>query len=356
MIFLAVNIITSYLLPFVFVLSLLIFVHELGHFLLAKLTGIRVERFSIGYPPRLFGKKIGDTDYCISATPFGGYVKLAGMIDESMDQGSVKGEPWEFMSKPIWVRSLVIAAGPIFNVLLTILVFSIGTFLMGIPESVGPVVGRVVESMPAKAAGLQEGDRIVRVADKEISKWEQLVEVIHNAPEQPLLIEWERAGQKMSATITPQMDKIQKIGLIGIEPKTQVRPAGIFESLRAGTVSTYNLTLLVFKSFGMLFSGEVSLKEGLGGPVRIAQMAGDSARSGFGSLLTFTAFLSLNLAILNILPIPALDGGHLLLLLIEAVIRRPLSTRVKMVVQQIGMALLLALMIFVIFNDMTNLF
>jgi regulator of sigma E protease len=346
----------SYIVPFFFVLSLLIFVHELGHFLLAKLTGIRVERFSIGYPPRLFGKQIGDTDYCVSATPFGGYVKLSGMIDESMDTDGVKGEPWEFMSKPVWVRSLVIAAGPIFNVLLTILVFSIGTMIVGIPESIGPVVGRVAEKMPAQAAGLKEGDLIVRVEHQDITKWEDLVAIIHAAPEKPLLIEWQRDGQSQSATITPQLDKIQKIGLIGIEPKTQVRSAGVFESIASGTVSTYRLTLLIFKSFGMLFSGEVSLKEGLGGPVRIAQMAGDSARSGFGSLLMFTALLSLNLAILNILPIPALDGGHLLILLIEAIIRRPVSTKFRIVTQQIGMALLLALMIFVVFNDVINLF
>jgi len=356
MLIIAANLFTSYIIPFFFVLSLLIFVHEFGHFLLAKLTGIRVERFSIGYPPRLFGKQIGDTDYCVSATPFGGYVKLSGMIDESMDTDTVKGEPWEFMSKPVWARSLVIAAGPIFNVLLTVLVFSIGTFMAGIPETIGPVVGRVVDNMPAKAAGLQENDRILAVDQKPISSWDQLVEIIHAAPDRAVLVEWERAGEKFSAKITPQLDKIQKIGLIGVEPKTRIRQAGLMESLTSGFVSTWRRTVLVFKSFGMLFSGEVSLKEGLGGPVRIAQRAGDSARSGFGSLLMFTAYLSLNLAILNLLPIPALDGGHLVLLLIEAVIRRPVSTKIKIVTQQIGMALLLALMVFVIFNDVINLF
>ena len=356
MLIIAANLFTSYIIPFFFVLSLLIFVHEFGHFLLAKLTGIRVERFSIGYPPRLFGKQIGDTDYCVSATPFGGYVTLSGMIDESMDTESVKGEPWEFMSKPVWVRSLVIAAGPLFNVLLTVLVFSVGTFMAGIPETIGPVVGRVVDNMPAKAAGLQENDKILAVDQKPINSWDQLVAIIHATPDKAVLVEWERAGEKFSATITPQLDKIQKIGLIGVEPKTQVRQAGLVESITSGFASTWRLTVLVFKSFGMLFSGEVSLKEGLGGPVRIAQLAGDSARSGFGSLLMFTAFLSLNLAILNLLPIPALDGGHLVLLLIEAVIRRPVSTKIKIVAQQIGMALLLALMVFVIFNDVINLF
>ena len=354
--FLIANILTTYIIPFFFVLSLLIFVHELGHFLFAKLVGIRVERFSIGYPPRLFGKKIGDTDYCVSATPFGGYVKMSGMIDESMDVDGVKGEPWEFMSKPIWARSLVIAAGPLFNVLLTVLIFSVGAYMEGIAETIGPVVGRVSEKMPAQVAGLQENDVIVRVDNQEITQWEQLVQIIHRSAEKPLLIEWKRNDQLMSATVTPQREKIEDIGLIGIAPKTKTRPAGIWESLETGSRSTWMMTVAVFKSFGMLFSGEVSLKEGLGGPVRIAQMAGDSARSGFGSLLIFAALLSLNLAILNLLPIPALDGGHLLVLLIEAVIRRPLSTKIRIVMQQIGMALLLALMIFVVANDVINLF
>ena len=133
----------SYLLPFVFVLGLLILAHEFGHFFLAKLSGIRVERFSIGFPPRLFGKKFGDTDYCVSAVPFGGYVKMSGMIDESMDRDSIKGEPYEFMSKPLWIRSLVIFAGPAFNVLLTIIIFSASYMITGIPETVGPIVGSV---------------------------------------------------------------------------------------------------------------------------------------------------------------------------------------------------------------------
>jgi len=353
---LAISSFLSYLIPFVFVLGLLIFVHELGHFLFAKLTGIRVERFSLGFPPRLFGKKIGDTDYCISALPFGGYVKMSGMIDESMDKNSIKGEPWEFMSKPVWMRVLVITAGPAFNVLLAIAIFAASAFMVGVAEPVGPGVGGVFENMPAKAIGIQEGDVILSVDSKPVKSWDDLVAIVHAAPERAVPIEWERAGQKLSATVTPTLDKVQNIGLIGIEPKTEMVKPGVFKAIGLGFTSGWNLTKMVGRSFALLFTGKVSVREGLAGPLRIAQMAGDSAKSGVGNLLMFAAFLSLNLGLLNILPIPVLDGGHLVFLAIEGVIRRPLSVKVKLVVQQVGMALLLALMLFVIVNDFSHIF
>jgi regulator of sigma E protease len=351
-----IKLVFSYLIPFVFVLGLLIVIHELGHFLLAKLTGIRVERFSIGFPPRLFGKKIGDTDYCISAVPMGGYVKMSGMIDESMDAGSINGEPYEFMSKPIWVRMLVILAGPLFNVLLAVLIFAASFYITGIAEPVGPVVGKVVENMPAQTAGLQPGDIVRSIDGKPVSTWEELVALVHAAPEKSITMLLQRGSETLTVQMTPTLEKIQNIGLVGIEPKTISRKPGLISAAGMGIGSAYRLTILVFKSFAMLFTGQVSLKEGLAGPVRIAQMAGDSAKGGFGSLLMFAAFLSLNLGILNVLPIPVLDGGHLLFLAIEAIIRKPISVKIKLVVQQIGMALLLALMLFVIFNDFSHIF
>jgi len=350
------GIVTTYLLPFIVVLGVLILVHELGHFLAAKLSRIRVERFSIGFPPRLVGKKIGETDYCISAMPFGGYVKMSGMIDESMDAASIKGEPWEFMSKPIWVRMLVLLAGPLANILMAVLIFTGSVFYTGIAEPVGPVIGRVADNMPAQKIGLQSGDVIVRVDERPISSWQDLTDVIHTSAGKTLQLRWQRNGEEMSAVVTPQMDKVLGYGLIGIEPKTVLVRPGFFRGISVGFQSSWNLTTMMIRSFGKLFSGEVSLKEGLAGPVRIAQMTGDSAKSGLGSLLIFMALLSLNLGILNLLPIPVLDGGHLLLLTIEGIIRRPISTRIKMVAQQIGMALLLALMLFVIFNDVRHIF
>ena len=353
---LMLSLVTTYILPFIVVLGVLVLVHELGHFIAAKLSGIRVERFSIGFPPRLFGKKIGETDYCVSALPLGGYVKMSGMIDESMDTAGVKGEPWEFMSKPVWVRMIVLLAGPMANVLLTLLVFTVSVFVTGVPKPVGPIVGRVMENMPAQAAGLQPGDKIVRIDSKAISSWDDLIQIIHGSPEKTILIEWERDGQPMSAQIVPKLDKMLGYGLIGIDAKTVNIKPGFFEGIGLGWQSSWNLTTMMFRSFGMLFSGDVSLKESLAGPVRIAQMTGETAKAGFGSLVMFMALLSLNLGIINLFPIPALDGGHLVLLAIEGVTRKPISTRVRLIAQQIGMALLLALMLFVIFNDFSNIF
>lgn len=352
------NTFVGYVIPAIFVLGLLIFIHELGHFLFAKLVGIRVERFSLGFPPRLIGKKIGDTDYCISAIPFGGYVKMAGMIDESMDKSSIKGEPWEFMSKPLWARSLVIFGGPLFNILLTILIFSIGIMTTGIyrpTESARSVVGSVIPKSPAESIGLQEGDFITKIDSLTISTWDELVRIVHASGGRQLQLEWQRQGGLMSATVTPEFDKLDNVARIGIGPETVHESVNPLAALGLGVQNTWNLTKMIGKSFGKLLTGQIPFKDGLAGPVRISKMAGDVAKSGFASLLAFAALLSLNLGILNLLPIPVLDGGHLLLMGIEGVTRRPISVKAKLMVQQIGMVLLLALMLFAIINDFTHL-
>ncbi len=352
------NIVINYGIPFIFTIGLLIFVHELGHFLLAKLVGIRVERFSLGFPPRLFGKKVGDTDYCISAVPLGGYVKMSGMIDESMDAGSVKGEPYEFMSKPIWARFLVIFAGPLFNILLAVFIYSAIFMSTGIErpvEPMQPVVGDVFQGAPASEIGLQEGDRITSINGQSIEKWNDLLTIVHNSPEEELQISWVRNGEEFSAAVTPQLDPINEIGLIGIGPLTQVENVGLFKGIYYGTLNTVDKTLLIFKSFGILISGQVPAKDALAGPLRIAEMSGQVAQGGFLALLGFAALLSINLGLINLFPVPVLDGGHLVLLTIEGIIRRPLSNKFKMAIQQVGMALLLALMVFVIVNDFLQL-
>lgn len=348
--------ITHTLLPFVFVLGLLIFVHELGHFLVAKLAGIRVERFSLGFPPRLIGKKWGDTDYCISALPLGGYVKMAGMIDESLDKEGIKGEPDEFMSKPILSRLAVMAAGPGMNYLLAIVIFAGATFFTGIPEPVGPVISAVVPGEPAEKIGMHAGDRIVSLNGESIESWDQVVKIIHASPDKEVSIIFEREGENISATVVPKLDKLNGVGLIGIAPETRIRPAGFFESIGGGFATTWQLTKLVVRSLKMIIVGEIDVRKGLAGPIGIAKMAGDSAKSGFGALLIFTAFLSLNLGFLNILPIPVLDGGHIVFLFIEVVKRKPVSLKTRLIVQQVGMAFLLALMVFFIFNDIARFF
>jgi regulator of sigma E protease len=346
----------SYILPTIIVLGVLIWIHELGHFMFAKIVGIRVERFSMGFPPRLFGKKIGDTDYCISAIPFGGYVKMSGMIDESMDNDGIKGEPWEFMSKPIWARFLVIFAGPAFNLLLAVAIFGIGIYVAGIAEPVGPIVGNVMEESPAKQIGLIEGDVIQKVGDVTITEWDDILNIVHNSAGKELTIQWLREGEILTSVVTPKLEKIQDVGLIGIGPKSEIRRPGLIEATSLGVKAGWDLTKLMGRSFSLMFKGEIPFAKNLAGPIRIGKMAGDSAKRGIYDFLSFIALLSLNLGFINLLPFPVLDGGHLVFLGIEGIIRRPISVKIKIVFQQIGMAILLALMIFVIFNDVSNLF
>jgi len=352
----AIHFIIHTLLPFIFVLGLLIFVHELGHFLAAKLAGIRVERFSLGFPPRIVGKKIGDTDYCISAIPFGGYVKMAGMIDESLDKDGIKGEPDEFMSKPILARMAVMAAGPGMNYLLAIMIFIGATFITGIPEPLGPIIGSVIPEEPAAQAGLASGDRIVSLQDEMIESWDDVVRIIHANPSKEISLTYERDGELVSTSVVPKLDEINGVGLIGISPATKIRAAGFFEGVGSGFANAWYLSKLIVRSLGMILTGKVDIRKGLAGPIGIAKMTAESAKSGFGTLLLFTAFLSLNLGFLNILPIPVLDGGHIVFLGIEAIKRKPLSIKTRLVIQQVGMAFLLALMVFIIFNDIARFF
>jgi len=343
----------------VFVLGVLIFIHETGHFLTAKLFRIRVDRFSLGYPPRMVGKKIGETDYCISAIPFGGYVKIAGMVDESLDKKTLGEEPkpWEYRSKPWIQKALVILAGPLMNVGFAFVIFVAAALWYGVGEQVpGTQVGSLVEGMPAQQIGMLSGDRIVAADGKDVTSWEELAEIIHGAPGQILKIEWMRGDSLFVAEMTTAVEKmeiegeIQEIGLIGIGPRVEMRRVGFWKALVNGGEVVYGITKLVLVSILKLITGRESLRS-LAGPVFIAKMAGESARSGLGTLVVFMAFLSLNLGILNLLPIPVLDGGHMLFLSIEGILRRPIPQKLKLIVQQVFMFLLLGFMLFIIYID-----
>jgi len=346
----------------IFVLGVLVFLHEFGHFIVAKLVGIRVERFSIGFPPRIAGVKIGETDYCISAIPLGGYVKLAGMIDESLDKETIKGEPWEFQSKSIPKRVSTILAGPLMNFFLAVVLFAGLIYYNGVANPKNTtVIGEVTPNFPASQAGMVKGDRILAINGQPVKTWEEMTKIIHALPDTQVVIRWEHAGEVRTDTLHTVAEKmpiggeIKVVGLIGISPEIEIRKIGLLASIGQGFDRTIYLTKMIYVSIKGLFTGQESLRS-LGGPVMIAKLAGESARSGLGSLLAFMAFLSLNLALLNVLPIPGLDGGHLLLLGIEAVTRKPLSVKTKVAIQQVGMAILFALIIFVIFNDIRNVF
>jgi len=344
------------ILAFLFVLGVLIFVHELGHFVTAKMVGIKVERFSLGFPPRMIGKKIGDTDYCISWLLLGGYVKMAGMIDESLD-GTIKGEPWEFASKPVWQRLIVISAGSIMNILTAVVILALIAFAMGIGEPEGALVSEVLENKPAETIGLQTGDVIVSINDQLVKTSQDLIKIVNANPGIELPIEWKRESESLSSRITPELQEEENIGLIGVRVGNHVvyQEAGLVDSFKAGFSNTYSFTKLILYSLKVIFTGEQSFKDAVGGPIAIAKMAGESAKLGFDSLLFFTAILSINLGIINLFPFPVLDGGHLVLLFVEGIRRKPLPVKTTLVIQKVGMAFLLALMIFIIFNDITKL-
>ncbi len=353
-----------YIISTIVVLGILVFVHELGHFIAAKLVGIRVETFSLGFPPKIVSKKYGETEYCLSWIPLGGYVKLAGMMDESMDNEFVS-EPikdYEYRAKKWWEKVFVTSAGVIMNLLLAVLIFTIFTFQTGIPNEINdPIINGIAKGMPAEKAGLQSGDEIKSINGYEIEKWADMTEMIHNCPNQEILLEYIRNDEIKLVKITPKLEqtvvdgKIMDVGLIGISAKIDYRPANFGEAISSGFNTTYFWFKLTVSSLGMLIKGEESVKN-VGGLIQIGQLAGESAKNGLMSLFSLIAILSVNLAFINILPIPALDGGHIIIAIIEGIIRRELNVKIKMVIQQVGTFILLGLIVLVMINDAFRLF
>ncbi len=431
------------ILYFIITLGVLVFVHEFGHFLAAKLCRMRVDRFSIGFPPRAFGKTFGDTDYCVSWIPLGGYVKIAGMIDESFDLEHLNQEPqpWEFRSKPIWQRMTVIAAGVIMNFLLAVLIFSGLTYVQGRTIRETTEIGAVLESTPAAAAGFQAGDRVLRINGKTVTHWDEILSdiyletmgndvdlvVLRNGQEvtlhllrasipdpgqaplgivppftditvgtvesgmpadklglkpldvlvsingtplrtdtsvkdiikanagTPIVVEWMRGSERLSGTITPTSD-----GRIGISfglryhgPTRKVNysllevvPKGIEECVVTGGI--------FLQQVWQIITGKIAFAQSVGGPIKIAQMASQTAELGIATYLNFMALLSISLAILNFLPFPALDGGHMIFLIYEAIFRKEVPVKVRMGLQRAGFVLIIAFMVFVLYNDIRH--
>ncbi|MCP4582870.1 MAG: RIP metalloprotease RseP [candidate division Zixibacteria bacterium] len=350
------------ILAFIFVLGLLVFVHELGHFIAAKRSGIRVERFSLGFPPKLIGKTVGETEYCIGVIPLGGYVKMVG--ENEFDEGYV-AQPGDFMAASLWKRFIVITAGPFMNFVTAILLFFVIYWATGIPEPVPNTVSStsILPGSPAENAGLTAGAEILSIDGIIFEDYAEMSGYISQRPNQELLFSWKAEDGVHSEIIIPLENTVAdsagvekivgRIG-IGIGPMFEYRPTGPWQALKEGTDATLFLTGEMFKIIWRLITQQESLKN-LGGPVMIAQQAGKAAEQGFLSLLGLAAFLSVNLAILNILPIPVLDGGHLVFLSIEGVLRRPVSIKGRLIAQQIGMAVLLLLMVVVTYNDVARL-
>jgi regulator of sigma E protease len=441
------------------VIGVLVTIHELGHFLAARLTGTRADVFSLGMGSRLFGwNKItgftfgklpddwegnGHTDYRLSIFPIGGYVKIVGMVDESMDTDFVEkpAQPWEFRSKNTLQKAFMISAGVIMNFLLAILIFGGIAFFEGKTAAGTTTVAYVEPNSPAQETGFKSGDKITAIDGKAVNTWDevmqklalknsvsrveleregakqtinvsgakffnaltnqqsvglnpsgtktviQIVETLRPAGKaglkagdtiisinnQPVLtnaqfmnivssnketampFEWKRGDRTMQAMIAP--DKTGKIGVqIGQDYTGPIVKTsfGFFESLKIGWDQMIGSIKLLVLNIIKIFQGEVSFKQSMGGPVAIAKMATQSAELGISMFLVFMAHLSVTLAVMNILPLPALDGGHLVFIILEGVFRREIPAKIKIGFQQVGVFMLLALMVFVMYNDLTR--
>ncbi|HEA46788.1 MAG TPA: RIP metalloprotease RseP [bacterium] len=336
-----------------FTFGILILFHEFGHFLACKKIGVRVEKFSLGFGPKLFGFKRGETEYRLSAIPLGGYVKLAG--DDPHEK--LKGKRWEFLSRSIGARFLVIVTGPLANFVLAFFLFSL-IFAVGIP-GLPTEVGGVLKDTPAERAGLEIGDRIVAIEGKKVIRGEEMQRIVFANPDKELKFTIQRKSEKFTLTIIPESKKVknllgqeEKIGIIGItfpEELIKIR-YGIGDAIQKGWRQTIGLTVLTLKGLGMLISGRVPLKS-LAGPLFIAQAAGTAAQVGFTTLLGFIALFSVNLFVINLLPIPLLDGGHILFLALEGIRKKSLSIRAQEITQQIGLFIILLIFAIVIRND-----
>ena len=344
------------LLAFIVVAGVIILVHETGHFIAARLSGMRVDRFSIGFPPRLASKKIGKTEFVLSWIPLGGYVKIAGMVDESLDGEGITGAPDEFMSKNPLQKIFVLSAGVMMNYLVAWVIIMALTLAVGIAEVGEPIIGEVTEGLPAEAAGLQKGDRILAIGDSAVTNWNDIIGIISPAADTVYINAQRNDSTWMVAVPTVERtDNGNTRRVIGIAAHVSFRKASIGESLGSGVRFCYAMTLNILVFLRQLVLGEASVSD-LAGPVGVAKLSGESARQGIGTFLFFLAFVSVSIGFLNILPFPVLDGGHIVYVLIEAIIRRPISTKVKLVIQQIGLALLVLLVLVVSYHDVLRIF
>lgn len=450
----------DYIIYFAITIGILVFIHEFGHFAAAKLSGMRADVFAIGFGKRLFGwnKKSGfsfgelpkdfdgegHTDYRLSLLPLGGYVKIAGMVDESFDTefADRPPQPYEFRAKPLWAKVFVITAGVAMNLLLAWAIFWGANFFQGKPTTATTTIAYVDEGSAADSAGFLSNDKILSINGKSVKNWEALrteifintlgeninVKVLRNGTEQNLLVERklipedeaqglflvpsgvkpaigdvmkdspaEKAGiqtgdillslnntplyspkqttkiitsnagitlplvvlrgnDTVNIVVTPGEDSKIGVAIASVfTGKVNYETYGFFGSIYYGWVDVVRMTELTFNMVGKVFSGNIEFKKAFGGPIKIAQIAAKSADTGIASFLYFLALLSLSLAIINIMPFPVLDGGHLVIIIFESIIRREIPIKIKLAIQNTGFVLLLLLMAFIIYNDILSL-
>jgi regulator of sigma E protease len=341
----------------IFVFGVLIFIHEFGHFLMAKRNGVRVEKFSFGFGPKIWGKKVGETEYLVSAVPLGGYIKMAG--DEPRE--TRKGTADEFLSKTCGQRARIIAFGPILNYLLAFFIFSI-IFVIGSP-TITTRVGEVLDDYPAEAAGVKKDDLVLAVEGERVQQWQEMAEIIHQNTEGKITLDVQRNDKVYKIKVKPRVEEHQdlfgqkiKIALIGIYPsdETAAIKYPIGKSFYKGAEKLLSLTGLTYRALWFMVIRRISFKDSLTGPIGIFYFTGEAARLGFIYLLNLMGILSMSLAIFNFLPLPVLDGGHLFFLLLEKIRRKPVSVRVQEVATQAGVIILIGLMLFVFYNDLAR--
>ncbi len=331
----------------ILVFGILVTVHEFGHFITAKFTGMRVDEFAIGFGPKIYQQKDGDTLYSLRAIPLGGYNKIAGMDpDEPVT-------PDSFNSKSIPKRMLVILAGALMNFILPIILFT-GIFLVqGMDKMVNePVLGNVMVGMAADKAGLKEGDKILTIDGKPMQNWRDIVVTLRANGEKEVVLRAERQGVVKTYTLQPQYDQEAKRALVGITPKFEKVNMSIAESVKEGFSYTKYIIAAMMDGLAKIITGKAPAE--VAGPIGVAQMAGQVAEQGLLPLMNFVAFLSINLGVINLLPLPALDGGHFVLLLLEGLRGKPLGSKAMNNIQMVGVALILALTLFSTFKDITR--
>ena len=387
-----------YILAFIVLIGVIVFVHELGHFWAARSVGVGVERFSVGMPPNFIDftktkngliidifffsfknkklswgkvysktlssfKNSSETVYTIGLLPLGGYVKMKGILDESMDS-EFKGADDELESKTPLQKIWVMSAGVIMNLILTFFVFILIGNIQGDKEleNNNTVIDYVVPEQAADTSGVLAGDKILSINNIEVDSWETVVENIENNPNKSVLIKIDRNGELISLTAklgsgpnlsTGRVD--QEVGTLGIVKKRIPVELNFQESIIYGYNETKWAMTLMTSSLKMIFQGNVSRDE-VGSVIMIGEMAGNAAQAGLGSFLFLMALISVNLAYINILPIPGLDGGHIALILIEVLMGRKLSVKARIRIQSFGMFILLTLMVFLILNDIIRVF
>jgi regulator of sigma E protease len=347
------------LISFIVLLGILIFAHELGHFLAARAMGVGVLKFSLGFGPKIFGKKIGETEYVLSWIPLGGFVKLMG--ESSDEELSPEDEKKSFCKQSVWKRIMIVFAGPCFNFLLAVLIFIV-VQIYGLPNLTSEI-GEVQKNSAAFEAGMMNGDKIISIDGQKIVFWDDIREIMTNVKDKQVKIVVARGAQEKLLLITPRLSKSKNIFgeevpayLMGITPlgKTVIERRNPWDAILSAVYKTWEISKLTVISVVKMLEGVISPKT-LGGPIFIAQVAGAQVKEGIIPFILFMAILSINLGVINLFPIPILDGGHIFFYLIEIVTRREVSVKVREISQQVGFVFLIMLMLFVIFIDIERL-